>query len=108
MTDPDDQIVVWNPALAELTNLAPAAACGRGAATVLNEFLPGGSDWLREPSSTSKLFEIPGRAEESVWIRISRRPLDDGAGSLLHFCDVTAETRMRDRSDRLERAVARQ
>jgi len=118
MTDSEGQVVVWNKALEPLSGHDVESVRGQSAAKVIDGFLPGCGQWLqardRSPDSppSSNLFEIKGRVDETVWVQLTARSLAPRAGCLLHFCDVSvakrAETKMRARTERLERAVASQ
>ena len=119
--DAAGRVVVWNPPLAALSGIAAGDALGAEASAVVERFLPGCGVWLRREQAeadgqnlpaASNVVEVATPSGRTAWVQLSRRPLDDGAGSLLHFCDVTetrAETsRMRRRNEDLERAVVNQ
>jgi PAS domain S-box-containing protein len=98
VTDTDDKVVVWNPALARLSALDAGAVRGRPGSEVVESFLPGCGAWLSrqllrsptfgERSPASHVVEVERPDGDMVWIQVSRRPLAEGAGSLLRFVEL--------------------
>ncbi len=122
VTDTDGVVVVWNPALADFSGMTADQACGGSGPEILETFLPGSGAWLgkqlqalpadKDPAVASNLIEVTDADGGHAWIKVSLRPLADGAGCLLHFGDVTTskqeESRMRARTERLEQVMAHQ
>jgi len=122
--DPAGVVVVWNAPLAQLSGLPAAGVQGLPAVAAVDTFLPGHGAWLADhlprvaagQSVASNVCEARDGDGQPVWVQLSLRPLtrerQGDAGCLLHCCDLTAakqeESRIRERNERLEAAVAHQ